>query len=255
MMTLKGNRGQSITEFIIVMPIFFILLFGIFEFAYIYRAKATLNTATFEAARAGALHHARIAPMRDALAKGMTPLYMKGKTVDDSALAMVNMSVAYGTAKAMAVAIDKVPAFNVKSVSIISPTQAIFDRFKVKRSVKLQYETNFSEHEFIPNDNLLFRSAQSVKLNSGGEEIDMNVQDANLLKIKTAWCYNMKVPLLKNLINTAVSGFWGGILTASDEQKTCNAIGLANGGVYMALTSQSTIRMQSHVVSDGSNLN
>lgn len=255
MMTLKGNRGQSVTEFIIVMPIFFVLLFGIFEFSYIYRAKATLNTATFEAARAGALHHARIVPMRDTLAKGMAPLYMKGAAVDNGGVATMNMSVAYGTAKAMAVAIDNVPAFNVKSVSIISPTRAIFERFKVRRSVKLQHETGFAEREFIPNDNLLFRSAQSVKLNSAGEEIEMNLQDANLLKIKTAWCYNMKVPLLKNLINRAVSGFWGGFFTASNEQRTCNAIGLVNGGVYLAITSQATIRMQSHVILDGGNLN
>ncbi len=254
MMTLKGNRGQSVTEFIIVMPIFFALLFGVFEFAYVYRAKATLNTATFEAARAGALYHARTAPMRDALAKGMAPLYMKGSAVDNGVVATANMSVAYVSAKALAVAIDNVP-LNVKSVSIISPTQAIFDQFKVKRMVKLQHESTFAEHEFIPNDSLLFRSAQGVTLNSGGQEIEMNIQDANLLKIKTTWCYNMKVPLLKNLINKAVSGFWGGIFTASTEQQACNAIGLANGGVYLALTSQSTVRMQSHVISDGSNLN
>ena len=250
----KTERGQSVTEFIIVMPIFFILLFGVFEFAYIYRAKATLNTATFEAARAGSLQHARIAPMRDALAKGMTPLYMKGSAVNDKAAALVNMSKAYVTAKAMAVAIDATP-LGVKSVSVLSPTKAIFDRFKVKRQVALVHDARFVEREFIPNDNLLFRSAQSVKLSSGGKEIEMNLQDANLLKIKTSWCYNMKVPLLKNLINKAVSGLWGGIFTASAEQKTCNAIGLANGGVYMALTSQSTIRMQSHVILDAGNLN
>lgn len=255
MMTLKGSRGQSVTEFIIIMPIFFVLLFGIFEFSYVYRAKATLNTATFEAARSGALHHARIAPMRDALSKGMAPLYMKGRAVDSGPVATLHMSRAYATAKAMAVALDAVPALNVKSVSIVSPNRAIFDRFKVKRLVKLQHETSFAEREFIPNDNLLFRSAESVRLSSGGEDIDMNVQDANLLKVKTAWCYNMKVPLLKNLINKAVSGFWGGIFTASNEQKACNAIGLVNGGVYLALTSQSTIRMQSHVILDGGNLN
>ena len=68
--------GQSLTEFLVLMPIFFLLLFGILEFTYIYRAKTTLNTATFEAARAGSLNNAQLDPMREALRKGMVPLYL-----------------------------------------------------------------------------------------------------------------------------------------------------------------------------------
>ena len=75
---MNHSKGQAVTEFIILMPVFFMLLFGIFEFTYVYRAKMTLNTATFEAARMGALNHARAQPMRSALAKGMTSLYVAG---------------------------------------------------------------------------------------------------------------------------------------------------------------------------------
>ena len=78
MMQINRSTGQALTQFIIIGPLFFALLFGVFETAYLYRAKATLNTATFEAARAGSLHNAKLEPMKSALINGMVPLFVKG---------------------------------------------------------------------------------------------------------------------------------------------------------------------------------
>ena len=47
----SGASGATTTEFVIVMPLFFVILFGIIETAFIFRTRATLNTATFDAAR------------------------------------------------------------------------------------------------------------------------------------------------------------------------------------------------------------
>ncbi|WP_339897278.1 TadE family protein [uncultured Gilvimarinus sp.] len=249
-------RGQAVTEFIIVMPLFLILLGGIFEFVYIYRAKVTLNTATFEAARAGSLNHARLSPMRKSLAKGMIPLFMNASNVDNAPAAIGNMTVAYGKARLAAEAMDKasdVLSPNIGVVDVISPTKAIFEYYKVKRRVRLQHESEFFERDIIPNDSLLFRSSESRDIGEDGAKVNINIQDANLLKIRTFWCYKLKVPLVKTLIRETVSGLFG-ILNTSPEQRVCNGAELFTGDEYIALVSQSTIRMQSHIVQEGGNL-
>ena len=63
------------TEFIIVFPVLFILIFAAFQFALLYHAKITLNYATFLAARSGAVSNGHLGIMENALARGMAPLY------------------------------------------------------------------------------------------------------------------------------------------------------------------------------------
>ena len=48
------QRGQSMVEFCIVVPLFLFLLLLILQMVLIYRAKSTLDYATFQAARTGA---------------------------------------------------------------------------------------------------------------------------------------------------------------------------------------------------------
>jgi hypothetical protein len=233
------------------MPLFLILLGGIFEFAYIYRAKVTLNTATFEAARAGSLNHARLVPMRRALAKGMMPLYMNAANVDDALNALGNMTIAYGKSRLAAEAMNLAPDMRV--VEVISPTKAIFEYYKVKRRVRLQHDSEFIERDIIPNDSLLFRSSEARDIGEDSDKVNINIQDANLLKIRTFWCYKLKVPFVKTLIKEVVSGSFG-ILNTSPEQRVCNAGEYFFGSEYLALVSQSTIRMQSHIILEGENL-
>src|SRR5262249_49196899 len=58
----------------------------------------------------------------------------------------------------------------------------------------------------IPNDNLMYRSS-SVGGSSG-----MNVQDANLLKIRVTYCAKLVVPV----VNVAIYGLVNGITGAKD---------------------------------------
>ena len=73
----NGTResGQSLPEFLIVVPVFLFLLLLIFQLVLIYRAKTTLDYATLEAARMGAMRNADPEEMRKGLARGLTPLY------------------------------------------------------------------------------------------------------------------------------------------------------------------------------------
>lgn len=240
----RNQAGQSIVEFIIVIPIFFALLFGIFEFTFIYKAKATLNTATFEAARAGSLNHGKTAMMVDALAKGMTPLYMKGH----SSTGIVGMGTAYAQSRAVALAIELLPT--VDPVEIISPSPEVVDAFSVQRSVQLASEPDYKLATFIPSDNLYFRSSDEVAVEVGGETLMLNIQDANILKIRTLWCYKMKTPLVSSLIRAVITNPLMSV--TAQEQQLCNAGSLVTGGNYLALRSHAVIRMQTHFIKEES---
>ncbi|HEV3232788.1 MAG TPA: TadE family protein, partial [Candidatus Dormibacteraeota bacterium] len=51
----RGRRGQALTEFALLSPAFFLLIFGIVAGALMLNAQATLDNATREAARQAAL--------------------------------------------------------------------------------------------------------------------------------------------------------------------------------------------------------
>ena len=230
-------HGQSLTEFIIISPLFFIIIMGIFEFTYVYRAKTTLNTATFEAARAGALNNADIDYMEDGLIKGLLPLNMSGDT------GTIGMTKSYAKTLLNHTIINKLK----KTVTIISPTKVIFSKFKVKRRTSLVNDNVDKERWIIPNDSLLLRSAKTETIGTGSNKQELNIQDANILKIKTFWCYELKVPILRTLLVDALSNSFTGL--SSPEQRACNFAAqlIPNSKPRLALTSYSVIRMQSHI--------
>lgn len=238
-MSKLGNQaGQSIIEFIIIMPMFFVLLFGIFEFTFIYKAKVTLNTATFEAARAGSLNHGKASVMEEALAKGMAPLYMKGA----GSAGFIGMSEAYITSFAVGKIIKNV--FRGSTVEIISPSPEVVEAFSVKRSVKLTGEAGYKEATFIPSDNLYFRASDEQAVEVAGETHMLNVQDANILKVRTFWCYEMKTPLVSRLIRAVLSN--PQMSENYQEQRLCNRAAWLTNGNYLAIRSHSVVRMQTH---------
>lgn len=233
---MKKCQGQSLVQFIIIMPLFFVLLFGLFEMTYIYRAKATLNTATFEAARAGALNHAELEDMKSALANGMLAQYVKGSTgVADIALAALEAGV-----------LEKLFSLRESTITVISPTKAMFDKFKTKRMYRLNDESKETLQDILPNDNLNFRFTTAEEFDIGGETRKINIQDANLLKIKSYWCYELKVPFLRSMIQSLGTGSFLGDAPSS-EQQACSLVALARGTSYLAISSHAVIRMQSPV--------
>lgn len=157
--------GQSLPEFLVVVPVFLFLILLIFQLVLIYRAKTTLDYATLEAARRGAVHGASIAEMHKGLAQGMTPLYATEADVTGVALA-------YGKAR---------EDLRINSgIEVISPRRATWNAHK---------ERQYDGSDAIPNDSLSFR-ARDIR---GGE---VNVQDANLLKIRVTYHYPLVVPFV-----------------------------------------------------------
>jgi hypothetical protein len=49
-----GERGQSLVEFTLIVPVFMVILFGMIEFGFVFTHDLTLEYATREGARAGA---------------------------------------------------------------------------------------------------------------------------------------------------------------------------------------------------------
>lgn len=167
-----SQRGQSMSEFIVVVPVLLLLVFGAMQFGLLYQAKATLNLAAFEAARAGALNRGRMDAMVAGLANGLRPLFTYGTgrgPVIDGFLA----------AKAEAAEFARITVTNPDKVAL-----------------------NYWNGD-IPNDNLV-HSRDKTK---GG----LTIQDANLLKIHVTYCYPLKVAFINRTIVTLVgigaSGF------------------------------------------------
>lgn len=71
----KYNKAQAMVEFVIVVPVMLTLVLAIIQFALIYKAKITLNYATFQSVRAGTVNNASFAEMRQAFSSNMAPLY------------------------------------------------------------------------------------------------------------------------------------------------------------------------------------
>jgi len=259
--TKKHQIGQAMVEHIIIWPIVLMLTLGTIQLSLMYRAKSTLNDATFRAAREGALNNAFKEPMRRKLAEAMAPLELKR-----------NPGVA-----AYAVAVSRSLIFNYNGalgasnrgggrIDIISPTQEIFTRFArdsfvlipcPNRNANCPRNSSMGESRQrvrqIANDNLNVRRDNSIRLSSAGQNVDINLQDANLLKIRSHWCYGLEVPFVNRMIYGVVTSLFSrpGPHTRACQIKT-NL--LSRGGVtrayYVPISSDSIIRMQSPVRCD-----
>jgi len=237
------QRGQAMAEFSITLPflapLILVLIMMLLQWTSVYKEKITLNAATFDAARAGALNNGDMAKMEDALAQGMMPLFMEDE------IGAIEIGKAYAKAKLAVTA--------GASITILNPTPNVFEKHKVRR--RYGRSTYINE---IPNDNLMYRKPVEKHIN---DNVYMNVQDANLLKIEVQWCKRLEVPIA----NWAI----GKILTLTDvsidpldpkfvlytpgtHQLRCSALGMTtsqNGEVtfndyYMSVKSYALIRMQ-----------
>ncbi|AWV05827.1 TadE family protein [Marilutibacter maris] len=167
----RRARGQSLVEFLIVTPIFLFLVLVIFQLVLIYRAKMTLDYAALEAARMGAVKGADKGAMQRGLIRGLMPLYATSGGAGGAA-------AAWGRAKA------DIGLGRAAKIEIISPTKRAWDNHK---------ERQHNRRYALPNDSLAFRDR---RVGSSG----MNVQDANILKIKVTYHYPLIVPFVDRVM-------------------------------------------------------
>ncbi|WP_116811696.1 TadE/TadG family type IV pilus assembly protein [Steroidobacter cummioxidans] len=166
----RRQRGAAIVEATIALPLLLVVILAVIQFGFVYQAKATLNHAALQAARAGAVSNATPAAIRRGLAQGLAPL-----TSPDASLAGVAESIARLEGELRTDA----------RIRILNPTREAFDDFAVEVDGVRE----------LPNDRLHTRDTRPGT--SGG----LNIQDANLLRIEVTYGYELKVPLINGFIS------------------------------------------------------
>ncbi|MDN7452303.1 TadE/TadG family type IV pilus assembly protein [Burkholderia cenocepacia] len=236
----RREAGQSLVEFIIAAPVVLFFCFGLLQFALLFQAKATLDAATFEAAREGAVEHGNLGAMQAGLARGLAPLHARGANP-------------VGAADARRAALQDVAA-NAR-IAVLNPTWRQIIDFGQTRADPV---TGAMMTE-IPNELLRYRKRELGKLSGA------NIQDANLLKIRVHYCYDMFVPFVNRVLYYAVNGLGmvardglspiesdaaaqseaGGSPTQDALCRRTQANGQTSGRWPIALESEVIVRMQS----------
>ena len=167
-----SQRGVAMAETLVALPVLGALVGGAIQMGLLFEAKATLNHAVLQAARAGMVENADKTAIRLGLMRGLLPLYSPEPT-------------SQGIRKALAC--HATPDVLIHScIQIVNPTREAFDDHEVVDIV--------SEEFSIPNDEL-HRHPKTAGASSG-----VNVQDANLLKVRVVYGAKMSVPLIGTLI-------------------------------------------------------
>lgn len=205
-----GQAGQSMVEFLVVLPVMLMLMLGAIQFALIFHAKITLNYAIFEAARAGSLGGADFEEVKEGFARGLAPLYSYPGEDGDQVAAF------HAAREAVLDLFDDQDG--LVRIERLTPTPAAF--------------RHYAPEGEIPNDNLLYRSS------SYGPAAGMSIQDANLLQLRVTYWYPLPVPLINKMIASFI---------CCDEEDDCRWSGdpVCNlDKPYIPLTAVAALRMQ-----------
>jgi hypothetical protein len=225
----RRQTGQAIAEYIYVFPILLMLILGAIQFGFIYQTKATLNYATFVATREGALHNGAMSAIIDGLSSGMMPLFAHSSSTGGSRnLALLK--------NAWKLANEQVTDPKLTVITIVNP----------KPGVLSAYQGLSESGDEIPNDNLMYRDTGIL----GGV---MNLQDANLLKVRVTYCYRMAVPILNKLIynlaidppaSQTVGNTAADMLDSSGGGSTTRPCTGIDDEYRIPITSEAVVRMQ-----------
>lgn len=258
-MNASRQRGATMVELLIGLPMFVLLIFIIAELAQLHEAKSILDAASLAAARAGAINHGDPGRMRDAAAVALSPLH-SSDTGSGGVAAGIGKSLAQGRAPAQAGSVSVVPgadgamngapgaAHSAIRVDVLSPTQQMMKDFGVSRKYgEQQSRTVWQERlgmagavkgastkKAIPNDNLMYREAKLLN--------NVSVQDANLLKIRVTYLYETKMPLTRYFFTPLMNANLTGTLFGGQAKGSAAD---AAGGWRVPLVSYATVRMQS----------
>jgi hypothetical protein len=175
------HRGATLVEFVIVFPLGVLFMLGLIQAGLIYMAKLQLNNATFMAARAGSLNNASEGTIREAVIRGLIPFYQSADDTNDfMRILKANIKAHTGTLLPGRL-----------NVEVLNPSQAAFDDFGIEDPDKGVI--------YIPNDNLEWRSGK-------GSSSNLELRDANLLKLKVVYGYELKVPLMAGVLKRMMCG-------------------------------------------------
>lgn len=231
-------RGITLVEFAIVFPLATLFVLSLIQVGMVYMAKLTLNHATFMAAREGSLHNASESSIREALVRGLIPFYQDNTQTNDT----TRLAAAYATSLLANKSLNPYAA----EIEILSPSSDTFTDFGVKDAT--------TKVTYIPNDNLEYRDLGQV-----GAKSKQNIRDANLLKIRVRYGYELKVPLIGGVMKRMMCGGsigvdaygnvkpWSALLLATQPEDCLKYYQrpLSGDRVYMPIESFAIVEMQS----------
>lgn len=245
------QQGQALPEMVIVFPLVVILVMAILQIALLYRGKATLNNATFLAARSGSLNHGFTGNMESVFWDRMAALgqirpELRSNATTGGLYNSPNALNLAATRAALAV------SHLYRPIEIIWPTKEVFNHFAVPyrplescsgascpfSSVGGGFRLANSSVFQIPLENQDAR-VQTMQL-VGDRNVDL--QDANLLSIKSRYCYDLEVPVANFIIWRTLQFSQG--FTA--DWRACQLVGLQYGEnrFVIPMTGHSIVRMQ-----------
>jgi TadE-like protein len=181
-----GQAGISMVEFAIVCPFALLVVMGIIQLGLMFSAKQLLNEAAFVAARAGSVQNAQVTEMRKAMVKAMVPFYQDTSDTDPATRVINALAV---EVRELA---DLPAPFGNLDIDVLNPSADVFSDFGL---------TDSNNRTFIPNDNLEYRD------NTPGASTGLTIRDANALKIRVTYAYELKVPLMQNVFKSVMCGF------------------------------------------------
>ncbi len=179
---LAAARGVGLVEFVIVLPVAIVFVLCLVQAGFIYMAKLQVNHATFLAARMGAVHNADVSVMRNAMRRSLSPFYQNSFETDDS------KRLAEGVAASALADMDP----RRMEFERVNPSAASFADFGVRDP-----KTGVT---YIPNDNLEWR------LDTPGSSSGQTLRDANVLKLRVVYGYELKVPLMAGVLRRVMCG-------------------------------------------------
>lgn len=168
-------------------PFAMLFVLALIQVGFIYMAKLQLDHATFMAARIGSMNNAKPDVIEAALQRGLSPFYQDSTEASDS----LRLGAAYAKSY-----VDVRLPWGTK-VSVLNPSPEAFRDFGVRDPV--------SRVTYIPNDNLDWRS------DALGRSSQLNLRDANLLKIHVLYGYELKVPLMAGILRRVMCGGDSGV--------------------------------------------
>src|SRR5690606_15964050 len=119
----RMQAGQALPEYIYVFPILALLILGAIQFGFIYQTKATLNYATFNATREGALNNGSMSAIVEGLASGLMPLFAHRSSTGGS----MNLDMLKDAWK---LASDHVLDPKLTTIRIVSPTPQALSAYR-----------------------------------------------------------------------------------------------------------------------------
>ncbi len=170
----RGQRGASTVEFVIVAPLAILLILGLIQMGLMMVAKQIVNEAAFEGARMGASEHGKKAAVVHAVKRKLLPFYQ-----DSSGYQNLSDTQRVGRLFNAAIAemadVD-VAILPVLSVSRLSPPPSAFQASPNGYAISMD-DGNGNQVMGIPNDNLEYRTYS-------GHNPGLSIQDANVVRLE-----------------------------------------------------------------------